>query len=110
MCNAESKDVFSLVEDAICILIKDLKREMNSELSQLCRCESIQVPKVPFKIYDRAELEAKTSSDWEAGKQQENNRPVWITNTTEFYDFEDFNTGKWDLRLLFLNSEKFSLS
>jgi len=103
MCNAESKDVFSLVEDAICILIKDLKREMNSELSQLCRCESIQVPKVPFKIYDRAELEAKYGSDWEAGIAEETTEPVWITNIPrEFYDFEDFNTGKWDNYDLFL--------
>ncbi|MFA7080144.1 MAG: amino acid--tRNA ligase-related protein, partial [Candidatus Bathyarchaeia archaeon] len=103
MCNAESKDVFSLVEDAICILIKDLKREMNSELSQLCRCESIQVPKVPFKIYDRAELEAKYGLDWEAGIAEETTEPVWIMNIPrEFYDFEDFKTGKWDNYDLFL--------
>jgi asparaginyl-tRNA synthetase len=36
--DATSKDIMTLVEDALCILIKDLKREMKGELTTLCRC------------------------------------------------------------------------
>jgi asparaginyl-tRNA synthetase len=78
---ATSKDVFALVEEAIVTLVKDLKRE----------------------IYDRVELEAKYGKDWEAGITSEITEPVWVTNIPrEFYDFEDFKTGKWDNYDLFL--------
>ncbi len=38
--DATSKDIMAFVEDAICTLVKDLKREMKSELTTLCRCDS----------------------------------------------------------------------
>jgi asparaginyl-tRNA synthetase len=98
-----SKDIFALVEIAIVTLINDLKREMKSELTTLCRCEGLKVPKTPFKIYDRVELEAKYGKDWEAGITSDITEPVWVTNIPrEFYDFEDFKTGKWDNYDLFL--------
>jgi asparaginyl-tRNA synthetase len=101
---ATSKDVFVLVENAICTLVKDLKRDMKGELTTLCRCDSLKAPKAPFKIYDRVELEAKYGADgWEAGISEEISEPVWVTNIPrEFYDFEDFKTGKWDNYDLFL--------
>jgi asparaginyl-tRNA synthetase len=104
MRDASSKDVFALVEDAICTLIKDLKKEMKTELTTLCRCDSLKVPKAPFKIYDRAELEAKYGADgWEVGLTSDITEPVWVTNIPrEFYDYEDFKTGKWDNYDLFL--------
>jgi asparaginyl-tRNA synthetase len=102
--NAASKDVFSLVEEAICTLMKDLKKDMKAELTTLCRCDAIKAPKTPFKIYDRADLEAKYGADgWEAGISEEITEPVWVTNIPrEFYDFEDFQTGKWDNYDLFM--------
>jgi len=104
MANADSKDVFALVEDAISILVKDLKKEMKEELTTLCRCDTLKAPKVPFKIYDRVDLEAKYGVDgWEAGIAKDIKEPVWVTNIPrEFYDFEDFKTGKWDNYDLFL--------
>ena len=69
--DATSKDVFALVEEAISTLVKDLKREMKSELTTLCRCDTLKAPKTPFKIYDRVDLEAKYGGDWEAGLSQE---------------------------------------
>jgi asparaginyl-tRNA synthetase len=104
MTNAGSKDVFALVEDAISILIKDLKKDMKEELTTLCRCNTLKAPKAPFKIYDRLDLEAKYGIDnWEAGIAKDIKDPVWITNIPrEFYDFEDFKTGKWDNYDLFL--------
>ena len=104
IANAGSKDVFALVEDAISILVKDLKKDMKKELTTLCRCDTLKAPKVPFKIYDRVELEAKYGADsWEAGLSKDIKEPVWVTNIPrEFYDFEDFKTGKWDNYDLFL--------
>jgi asparaginyl-tRNA synthetase len=98
-----SKDVFALVEDAICNLVKDLKKDMKTELTTLCRCDTLKAPKAPFKIFDRVDLEAKYGKDWEAGLTAEITAPVWVTNIPrEFYDFEDFKTGKWDNYDLFL--------
>jgi len=102
--NATSKEMMTLVEDALCTLIKDLKREMKSELTTLCRCDTLKVPKAPFKVYDRVELEAKYGVDeWEAGLAKDATEPVWVTNIPrEFYDYEDTKTGKWDNYDLFL--------
>jgi asparaginyl-tRNA synthetase len=101
--NASSKEVMSLVEDAICSLVASLKREMKDELTSLCRCETLASPKRPFKVYDRQELEAKYGADWEEGISEETTDPVWVMNIPrEFYDFEDFKTGKWDNYDLFL--------
>jgi asparaginyl-tRNA synthetase len=100
---ATSKEVMTLVEDALQTLVKDLKHEMKNELTTLCRCDTLKVPKTPFKIYDRVELEAKYGADWEADLSKEITEPVWVTNIPrEFYDFEDFKTGKWDNYDLFL--------
>jgi asparaginyl-tRNA synthetase len=101
--DATSKDVFALVEEAISTLVKDLKREMKCELITLCRCDTLKAPKTPFKIYDRVDLEAKYGGDWETGLSQEITEPVWVTNIPrEFYDYEDFKTGKWDNYDLFM--------
>src|SRR5665647_3379072 len=43
--DATSKEILALVEEAIVTLVKDLKREMKSELITLCRCETLRVPK-----------------------------------------------------------------
>jgi asparaginyl-tRNA synthetase len=100
--DATSKEIFSLVEDALCALIVGLKKDMTSELTALCR-DGLKVPKKPFKIYERTELEAKYGSDWEAGLADAIDEPVWVTNIPrEFYDFEDFKTGRWDNYDLFL--------
>jgi len=104
MANAQTKDVFALVEEAICTLVKDLKKDMAAELTTLCRCDNLKTPTAPFKVYDRADLEAKYGADgWEAGITEEISDPVWVTNIPrEFYDYEDFATGKWDNYDLFL--------
>ncbi len=101
--DATSKDIFTLVEDALCGLLSSLKKDMKKELTTLCQCDTMKVPKKPFKIYDRLSLEAKFGADWEAGLTAEIDAPVWVTNIPrEFYDYEDFTTGKWDNYDLFL--------
>ena len=101
--DASSKDVMRLVEEVICSLLKSLKRDMKDELTLLCRCDTLELPKRPFKVYDRQDLEAKYGADWEEGIAQETSDPVWVRNIPrEFYDFEDFTTGKWDNYDLFM--------
>ena len=101
--DTSSEDVMKLVEKLICNLLTSLKKDMKAELTTLCRCDTLEIPKRPFKIYDRQELEAKYGVDWEEGIARETSDPVWVTNIPrEFYDFEDFETGKWDNYDLFL--------
>jgi asparaginyl-tRNA synthetase len=100
--DATSKDVFALVEKALVVLVTSVKKDLKSELAAL-RCQPLKVPKAPFKIIDKAELEAKYGAEWEACLSKEIDAPVWVTNIPrEFYDFEDFKTGKWDNYDLFL--------
>lgn len=100
--NGTSQDVFTLVEEAICTLIKGLKTERKAELEALGRGD-LKVPTAPFKVLDRADLEAKYGADWEAATCKAITEPVWIVNIPrEFYDFEDFATGKWDNYDLFM--------
>ncbi len=101
--NATSKDIFTLVEDALVGLLTSLKKDMKKELTTLCQCDTIKVPKKPFKIYEKPALEAKFGADWETSLAAEIEEPVWVTNIPrEFYDYEDFTTGKWDNYDLFL--------
>jgi asparaginyl-tRNA synthetase len=101
--DASSKEVMRLVEEVICNLLTSLKRDMKDELTLLCRCDTLTLPKRPFKVYNKQELEAKFGADWEGGIAKETSDPVWVTNIPrEFYDFEDFKKGKWDNYDLFL--------
>jgi asparaginyl-tRNA synthetase len=100
--DATSKDIFTLVEKALVTLVTSIKKDLKPELAAL-RCEPLKVPKAPFKIIDKTELEAKYGAEWEACLSKEIDEPVWVTNIPrEFYDFEDFKTGKWDNYDLFL--------
>ncbi len=99
---ASSKDVFSLVEKAICSLVTSLRRSMKEELTSLCS-GLVKPPRRPFKTYDRQELELEYGSEWETGIASASQEPVWITNIPrEFYDYEDSKTGKWDNYDLFM--------
>jgi asparaginyl-tRNA synthetase len=101
--DADSKDVFALVEEALCTLVKDLKKNMKDDLTSICRFDALPDLVAPFKVLDREDLEAKYGATWEADIASEITQPVWVTNIPrEFYDFEDFSTGKWDNYDLFM--------
>jgi len=101
--DADAKDIISLTEDALCGLISSLKTKMQDELASLGRYKTLKVPKKPFKTYDRQEIEAEYGADWESHLFDKNTDPVWVTNIPrEFYDFENFETGKWENYDLFL--------
>jgi asparaginyl-tRNA synthetase len=95
--NASSKDIRSFVEGVICRLIENLKEDMSEELLYLGRYDNLRKPRIPFELYDKAELEKEYGVQWEKHMLREINYPVWVTNLPrEFYDFEDFQSGKWD--------------
>ncbi|MCW4044315.1 MAG: asparagine synthetase A [Candidatus Bathyarchaeota archaeon] len=101
--NATSRDIIRLVSDAVCNLVASVKRDMKDELTYLGRYDALKVPKMPFKICDKQELEAEYGAEWENCVAMKNGDPVWITNIPrEFYDYEDFATGKWDNYDLFM--------
>ena len=94
---ATSENIKNLVEEIICGLISGLKRHMREELIHLGRYDSLRIPEIPFRVYDKEELEKKFGGDWETKILFEAGDPFWITNIPrEFYDFEDFEKGKWD--------------
>jgi asparaginyl-tRNA synthetase len=95
--NATFKEVRSFGEKTLCGLIDNLKRNMKEELVYLNRYDNFKIPETPFSIYDRNEIEATYGKNWQIQLTSEISAPVWITNIPrEFYDFEDFEKGKWD--------------
>jgi len=95
--NATSEDIRSFVEGQICGLIKSLKKNLSEELACIGRHDSLKVPEMPFRVYDKKDLETKYGSDWESKLPLEISDPVWVTNVPrEFYDFEEIKNGKWD--------------
>ena len=95
--NASSKDIRSIVERILCKLIGDLRKKQKEELQYLGRHDSLIIPEVPFKVYDREELEGKWGKEWESKLPTQIDAPTWVTNIPrEFYDFEDVISNKWD--------------
>jgi asparaginyl-tRNA synthetase len=70
--NATSKDIMTLVEDALCSLVASLRQDMKEELTTLCQCDTLKLPKSPFKVYDKLELEAEYGADWETAVAMKN--------------------------------------
>jgi len=95
--DATSEDIRSLVEEVICGLVSTVKRHVSEELIYLGRYDCLRIPDTPFKVYDGQELEKRFGRGWEAKIIFEADDPIWVTNIPrEFYDFEDFEKGKWD--------------
>jgi asparaginyl-tRNA synthetase len=95
--NASARDIRSFVEGIICRLIENLKGDMSEELLNLGRYDDLRKPRIPFELYDKAELEKEYGVEWEKSMLVEIDDPVWVTNLPrEFYDFEDFQSGEWD--------------
>jgi asparaginyl-tRNA synthetase len=92
-----SHGVRSLVEALIYGLTRHLRTVVRSELVLLGRFDSLIAPEVPFRLYDREELENKFGEDYATQLPRKISEPLWVTNIPrEFYDFEDFERGMWD--------------
>jgi asparaginyl-tRNA synthetase len=74
-----------------------VKKQLREELINLGRYESLKIPSIPFKVYDRGKLQREYGTEWEARASEDAAEPFWVVNVPrEFYDFEDFEQGKWD--------------
>jgi len=95
--DANTKDIFTLVENALCTLVKNLKKDLKEDFTTIGCFNTIPTLEGPFKVFDREDLEAKYGPTWETEVIAEITQPIWVTNIPRaFYDFEDFSTGKWD--------------
>lgn len=91
--DATSKDIRNLVEKIIAKVIYNLKKNLNKELIYL-KSDSIEIPKTPFRVYDKTDLEKEYGKIWQTQILSDITDPVWIINIPrEFYDFEE---GAWD--------------
>jgi asparaginyl-tRNA synthetase len=100
---ATSVEIRRLVEDTVCGLLGSLKAQMDDELLYLRGGYGLPVLSSPFRVFDREELVTEYGQGWESRVTFENVAPFWVTNfPREFYDFEDFESGKWDNYDLFL--------
>jgi asparaginyl-tRNA synthetase len=94
---ANSKEIRSFVEKLIYELVGNMKKNLSDELIYLEQYNALKAPERPFRVYDRRELEIEYGKSWENHIIAERDEPIWVTNIPrEFYDFEDFETGKWD--------------
>jgi asparaginyl-tRNA synthetase len=101
--NATSTSIKSFVERTIWRFIEGLKTDMKDELCSLKKYDGLKTPRIPFKVYDRVELEKDYGKEWELEVVSEAEEPFWVINLPrEFYDFEDPETGTWDNYDLFL--------
>ncbi len=102
--DTSSEEIRSFVETVLQGLITHLKRQVDDELFYLRDGRTLPSVKGPFEAYDREMLQQEYGADWESQIiYKSDDRPFWVTNfPREFYDFEDFETGKWDNYDLFL--------
>jgi asparaginyl-tRNA synthetase len=101
--NTTSQEIRSLVERLSSRLIDSLKTNMKDELLSLREYDGLKMPKTPFRVYDKAELEEDYGTGWELQIPFQTEDPFWVTNIPrEFYDFEDLESGKWDNYDLYL--------
>jgi asparaginyl-tRNA synthetase len=97
--DASSKDVMNLIEELFSGLISHMKKNF----PELIRNRGTEKISLPFEVIDREDLQAKYGKEWEEILPTVIKRPVWVVNIPrEFYDFQDFKTGKWDNYDLYL--------
>ncbi len=103
MRDATAPDVRHRVEEALVGLVRHLTSTMKQELAALGRSEDLRQPALGFEVLDREDLLEESGEEWEGELVQRIDDPVWVTNIPrEFYDYEDFEEGRWDNYDLFL--------
>jgi len=86
-------DFMRFMERLYAHMIGFAKKECADSLERLGR--KVEVPALPFKVYDREILEAKHGKDWERIMSEKETQPFWVMNHyREFYDKQDPKTGK----------------
>jgi len=88
MKEAKKEDFMRFMEGLIVYVFSSVKADCREELALLGR--SLRVPKAPFKIFEKPELEKKYGADFEAVVSKREKGPFWILDhKREFYDKED---------------------
>ncbi len=99
IAHGRMRDVFTTFEDVIVAAITAVK----GPLQRLIPGREVSVPKTPFIVRPRTELEKEYGSKWEDALSKSIVDPVWVTNIPrEFYDYQDETTGEWRNYDLFL--------
>jgi asparaginyl-tRNA synthetase len=94
---ATSADVKKLVEGAVIGLTESLRKDKADDLKLLGRYDAVKLAEKPFTTYDASDLEQEYGASWEQPFYRQLKEPAWVVNLPrEFYDYEDFTTGKWD--------------
>ncbi len=92
------QDVFRLYEALITATIKAVQEDVST-----LRKTELEIPKTPFEVHSRKELEQKYGNEWEQIASDKESNPFWVTDIPrEFYDFQDDATGTWRNYDLFL--------
>jgi asparaginyl-tRNA synthetase len=91
---AKMQDIFRICEELIIESIKYVGKHLSRELEILGK--ELRVPRAPFKVYKRSDLEEKYGASWQDEVSKMIEDPVWVTGIPrEFYDYEDSETGEW---------------
>lgn len=78
----------SFIEDMMVYVFTQVKKRCVKELEKLG--SEIEIPRRPFRIYSRRELQSEFGSDFESQISQREDNLFWITDfEREFYDKED---------------------
>lgn len=88
MRGADKKAFMEMAEKMVVKALADVKRERGWELETLGR--ELDIPHVPFPIYESKEWKAKLGDEFEAGLSGRERSPFWVMDhAREFYDKED---------------------
>jgi asparaginyl-tRNA synthetase len=98
ICGGKMQDVFRVYEDLIVAAAKAVKNDVSK-----IRETEFSIPRTPFKVYSRKELEGELGQEWEQVAPENISEPFWLTDIPrEFYDYQDEATGAWRNYDLFL--------
>ena len=102
--DATSKEIFALVEDALIRLVTSLKTRHENRINHPLPLRHPESPQETFQDLRQSRFGEKVRRRLGSRRSAEAiAEPVWVTNIPrEFYDYEDFQTGKWDNYDLFL--------
>ncbi|MFA5050007.1 MAG: asparagine synthetase A [Candidatus Micrarchaeia archaeon] len=85
---ATGEEFRKFMEELTVYIFSFVKKECKIELEKLKR--KIELPKIPFKIYDSVELKKQYGEDYERIISEKETSPFWITDLyREFYDKQD---------------------
>lgn len=89
VAHAKKEDVFRLMEQFLCGLVKHVSAECCDELAFLERKLPL-LSSTAFPVYSTHELEEKYGNDWEMPASLAADKPFWaLCHRREFYDKED---------------------